>query len=85
MLSLRNRMVVALVWTVSLVLVAVVARAQVLRPVVPQPPTVVSGEDVGFRITGTKGDHVVGTLVVRQNGQWVQAELAGGVRQLTLK
>jgi hypothetical protein len=49
--------------------------AQVVR-VDPVTPTVVSGEDVGFRIEGNRGGTPVGTLVVRMNGQWVEADLS---------
>jgi len=45
----------------------------------------VSGADFGFRITGMRGGRAVGAIVVRQNGQWVETELTGGVRQLSLK
>ena len=44
-------------------------------PVIPvQPPVVVSGEDVGFRIEGRRGDVQVGTLVVRIGGRWVATQ-----------
>lgn len=42
-------------------------------------PTVMSGGDVGFRVEGLRGGTPVGRIVVRINGVWVQAELAGGV------
>jgi hypothetical protein len=42
-------------------------------------PTVVSGENVGFRVEGLRGGSTpVGRIVVRINGQWVTAELASG-------
>ena len=34
---------------------------------------IISGEDVGFRIDGIDGDKVVGRIVVRINGEWVEA------------
>jgi hypothetical protein len=34
---------------------------------------VVSGGNVGFRITGYKGGKPHGQLVIRQNGTWVEA------------
>jgi hypothetical protein len=51
--------------------------AQVAREVVPVNPTVLSGSDVGFRVEGHRGDIAVGTLVVRVNGQWVEADPNG--------
>ena len=43
-----------------------------------QPPITVMGDDVGFRIEAYKGDTVLGTLVVRVKGKWVDAQLGGG-------
>ncbi|MGH9174571.1 MAG: hypothetical protein ACRD1H_09440 [Vicinamibacterales bacterium] len=55
------------------------------QAVQPQPvtPTVISGADIGFRMEGRKGATPTGKLVVRINGQWVEAELAGGVKLIT--
>ena len=44
----------------------------------PVPPYVVSGGDLGFRITGMKGTTPVGTLVVRVGGEWVKVEWPTG-------
>lgn len=41
----------------------------------PVPPSVVFGEDVGFRIDGDRAGTPVGTIVVKQDGTWVAAEL----------
>jgi hypothetical protein len=39
-------------------------------------PAIVSGDDIGFRITGMTNDgRRQGTLVVRVNGRWVDVEL----------
>jgi hypothetical protein len=46
-------------------------------------PTVVSGTDLGFRVEATQGDVLVGTLVVRVNGQWVETRSAAGPKRLT--
>jgi hypothetical protein len=44
------------------------------------------GENVGFRIEAYKGDTVLGTLVVRVNGKWVDAQAGvGGTRRLTVQ
>ena len=38
----------------------------------------VMGANVGFRIEAYKGDTVLGTLVVRVNGKWVDAQAGVG-------
>ena len=50
-----------------------------------QPPTVISGNDIGFRIEGRKGTMPIGVLVVRMNGQWVEVSSAVGPRRLTTR
>jgi hypothetical protein len=51
-----------------------------------QPPVTVMGDDVGFRIEAYKGDTVLGTLVVRVKGKWVDAQPGGGgLRGLTVQ
>jgi hypothetical protein len=47
------------------------SRAQIAvapRPLVP--PVVLSGPDIGFRMTAAEGDVPVGQLVVRVKGEW---------------
>jgi hypothetical protein len=56
------------------------AQAPNVRPVFPR---VMSGEDLGFRVEGRKGDIPVGSLVVRVNGEWVEVQFATGVKWLT--
>jgi hypothetical protein len=51
--------------------------------VVPVTPTVLSGDNIGFRIEGYRGSVAVGTLVVKVDGQWIDADFRGGVRRLT--
>lgn len=46
-------------------------------------PTVLSGDDVGFRIDSRKGAKPVGTIVIRVNGRWVEPEFSAGVKLLT--
>ena len=42
----------------------------------PVTPRVLTGEDLGFRVEGLRGGSTpVGTLVVRVNGEWVEAEV----------
>jgi hypothetical protein len=52
--------------------------AQILEQQPVQPPITVMGNNIGFRIEAYKGDTVLGTLVVRVNGKWVDAQSAGG-------
>jgi hypothetical protein len=58
------------------------AQAPSLRP---QTPTVLSGNDIGFRVDGRKGNTPIGVLVVRINGQWVEAGTTVGTQRLTAK
>lgn len=54
------------------------ASAQSIAPRAVNPPRVLMGEDVGFRIEGQRGNTVIGRVVVRVNGEWVETEPAGG-------
>jgi hypothetical protein len=54
------------------------ARAQTPSPITPDRPfkTLISGNDLAFRVDGRHGDDApVGTLVVRMNGGWYTARL----------
>jgi len=53
-------------------------RWQPLKP--PASPLILSGSDIGFRMVGRKGDTVVGSLVVRVNGEWIATEYAYGLK-----
>jgi len=62
----------AILWALSLVAVSVIS-AEAQRPgfqSLTVQPTVVSGNDVGFRIERTQDGVPVGRVVVR-NGRWV--------------
>jgi hypothetical protein len=78
-MSFRAR--IALVLVAVLIAVGAWASAQVatrvqdIRTSPVDPPIVLSGNDVGFRISAKKGDTPVGTLVVRVNGQWVPVQV----------
>jgi hypothetical protein len=54
------------------------ASAQSIAPRPVNPPRVLMGEDVGFRIEAQRGNTVIGRVVVRVNGEWVDTESAGG-------
>lgn len=49
----------------------------------PVDPVVLSGADIGFRMTGRKGDTPVGRLVVRVNGDWREVEFAYALKPIT--
>lgn len=84
-MSLRFRVGVVVLWLASLV----VAGAWAQTPSVPapssQPPTIISGNDLGFRVDSHKGTTPVGTLVVRVDGQWVPVDFSMGIKRLTTK
>jgi hypothetical protein len=73
---------VAILWGLSLIAVSVIsstAQDQRIRPRGVNPteaPTVVSGNDVGFRIERTEDGIPAGRVVVRVNGRWVDTALA---------
>ena len=48
-------------------------------------PTVISGNDLGFRVDGRKGDTPIGTLVARVNGQWVEVGFSVAISRLTAR
>ena len=77
-MSKQRLLVVALLWSLSLIAVAtVVAQEVATQPVLPK---VLSGSDVGFRVEGIdqKTGSVIGHVVVSVNGKWVDARIGGG-------
>jgi hypothetical protein len=71
---------------VVILLVLVASGTWILaQSVQPKPvfPTVISGNDIGFRMEGQKGSRPTGRLVVRIGGQWVEPEFAMGVKFIT--
>jgi hypothetical protein len=71
---------------VAFLLVLVASGTWVLaQSVQPKPvfPTVISGDDIGFRMEGQNGSRPTGRLVVRINGQWVEPEFATGLKFIT--
>jgi len=48
-------------------------------------PIVISGNDVGFRMEGRKGNTPVGRLVVRIDGQWMDVESVWTAKPITSK
>jgi hypothetical protein len=50
-----------------------------------QAVTVIAGNDLGFRVESHKGNTPVGSLVVRINGQWVEAQFSFGIKPVTAR
>ena len=72
---MRLKAVAAAVFAVLLIVAGtawVTAQSVVVNKV---PPKVMTGADIGFRVEGLRGDTPVGTLVVKVNGEWVEAEI----------
>src|SRR5262245_47250267 len=71
----------AILWALSLVVVSVISSSAQGQRGQPQPgfplitaaPTVVSGNDVGFRIERMQDGVPFGRIVVRIDGRWVDA------------
>ena len=82
----RQPIVLIVVWAISLIIVALVAHAQTpAQRGNTAAPAIITGSDIGFRITRQQGNRVTGTFVVRINGEWLDAEPAPGAKALTLK
>jgi hypothetical protein len=91
-MTLRSRIVVAVLWIFSLALAGSLASAQQVRlgqfpsqgrPAGSEPPQVISGNDIGFRPEGWQGKARTGTWVVRIDGQWVEAVSAPKIATVT--
>ena len=54
-------------------------------PLQRQPPTIVSGADIGFRVEGAKNGVAFGRLVVRVNGEWLDAQFANNMRVIPIR
>lgn len=78
-----RRLVTTSLFTVAALAGAALAYSQVSVTPVPVDPVVLSGNDVGFRMTARKGGTPVGQLVVRIDGQWKEVEFSFGVKPLT--
>jgi hypothetical protein len=91
-MSLRTRIALIVLLVSSLTGIGVWSFAQDrVQPQTNDAPIILSGSDVGFRVEGHKRerrtDHLtgrtssvdiaIGQLVIRINGQWVEAQLDG--------
>ena len=77
-MSLRARVVLGVMWVASLIAVGVGAQTA-LQP----EQKVMSGGDLGFRVERLERGTPMGRLVVRVNGQWVEAGFSVGVVRAT--
>jgi hypothetical protein len=60
--------------------------AQPYQPAPSDPPNILSGPDIGFRVTGSNRGNPVGTLVIRtRSGDWVEVEFEPRPRTLPLE
>lgn len=89
----RRHWKLAIVWALSLCVVCALSlSAQVQRqgggplpdlPTITVSPTIISGNDVGFRIERTEAGIPTGRLVIRVDGRWIDTGIAApalGVR-----
>ena len=76
-MSLRARVAFIALIVTSLTGIAVWSFAQVQVQRTTDAPVILSGSDVGFQPDGWEGSVRTGKLVVRINGQWVDAKLTG--------
>jgi hypothetical protein len=76
-MSMKVILSVAMLWLLSLFVVASAVKAQVFEiPRSLPEPRIVSGPDFGFRIEAEQRGKPVGTLVVRVDGKWLEARIA---------
>ena len=80
-MSTRARLVVAMLWIVSLVAVAAVAGDQ--KVPAGSSGEIVSGGDIGFRVESMQGHIPVGTLVIRWKGQWIEPAMTKKIVPIT--
>jgi hypothetical protein len=76
---MKRRVLVGVLWVLSLLLVGTAARAQRAKPGTGEPE-VIAGPEIGFRVDRYNGLTPVGELVVRRNGQWVAVEFGARLK-----
>jgi hypothetical protein len=72
-MAIRRWAILGVLWLISLVAVGVSAQAPLWQPL-PEP-RVFFGEDVGFRVEGLRGEVPTGVIVIKINGNWVEAQV----------
>ena len=82
-LNLRTIVVILALMSGAALAGAAVAPSQPAIQPTPVPPVVLSGADVGFRMTARKGTTPVGQLVVKVDGEWREAAFSYGMKPLT--
>ena len=75
LMPVRRIVLFTFLWIASLFVVATIARAQVYRLNPLPEPKVVSGPDIGIRIEAEQNGVPVGPLVIKINGEWVEARI----------
>jgi hypothetical protein len=84
-----NRVVVVVLWVVSLLTVAALAQQSSPFPPSDRPPVIViPAPDVAFRVDHWEGQTPVGRWVVRHpltGNQWVEPRVVPGVKTLTAR
>jgi hypothetical protein len=78
---MRRMSTLVVVCVVSMFAVGMWAYAQAPLPQRPpqsapatEPPSMISGSDLGFRVESRRGNTAVGRFMVRINGQWLDVE-----------
>ena len=69
---------------VAFALGAGIASAQLLFTT-PVTPHVVTGAELGFRVEGLRGNTPIGRVVVKVEGQWVEADFGSATRPLSTR
>ena len=73
--AMRNWVVVWLAIAVAVgISVGWVSAQTVAPPIKVDPPILVQGSNLGFRIVARQGDKAIGRLVVRLDGKWVETD-----------
>jgi hypothetical protein len=78
-MSTRAILALAALWVLSLVAVVTIVNAQVYRMNPLAEPRILSGPDFGIRIEAEQNGKPVGRLVVRIDGEWVEAQLGSAM------
>jgi len=79
-MSIRSAVVVAVFWVFSLLAVGVVVHAQVWTNKFSEP-RIISGADFGIRVEGERNGVLVGPLVVRVDGKWIEVEVGSATEK----
>jgi len=78
---MKRILMLCLASSVSVAVASAWVSGQMIRPEKIDPPIVVSGADLSFRIEARQGSTAIGKLLVRIEGRWVEADtLAGPIR-----